>query len=142
MWAYVWPLLLIVASNTVYHIISKSTPANVNPFASLAVTYFIGAAAVLVFFFISPDGRKFTSAFKELNWTSFAMGAAIIGLEVGYIFLYRAGWNISVGSLVANISLAAALLIIGALFYKESLGLKQILGMVLCAGGLILINLK
>jgi drug/metabolite transporter (DMT)-like permease len=75
-----------------------------------------------------------------LNWTSPLLGIAIVGLEFGYIMAYRAGWNISVGSLVANILLALALIPIGILFYQEGFGLNKILGAILCIAGLILIN--
>ena len=38
MWNYIWPVLLVVGANTFYHICSKSTPDNVQPFATLVVT--------------------------------------------------------------------------------------------------------
>ena len=37
MWNMIWPLLVVVGANTVYNISAKSTPADVNSFASLAV---------------------------------------------------------------------------------------------------------
>lgn len=36
---YIAPLILVIFSNTMYHLVSKRTPANVNPFAALVVTY-------------------------------------------------------------------------------------------------------
>jgi drug/metabolite transporter (DMT)-like permease len=53
---------------------------------------------------------------------------------------YRAGWKISVGSLVANIALALMLIPIGILFYKEGFGVNKMLGAIFCILGLILIN--
>ena len=115
MWNYIWPVLLVVGANTFYHICSKSTPDNVQPFATLVVTYLV-------------------------NWTAFAFGLCLVGLEFGYIQLYRAGWSVSVGPLVCNIALACVLLVIGVLLYKETLHLTQVLGMLLCVAGLILVN--
>ena len=60
-------------------------------------------------------------------------------LEVGWIYMYRAGWKVSVGSLVANIGLACTLLLIGVLFYKEVLTLRQLAGILLCMGSLFLL---
>jgi uncharacterized membrane protein len=68
-----------------------------------------------------------------------ALGIAIVGLEFGYICIYRAGWKIGVASLVANISLACVLLLVGLFVYKEVITLKQLLGMGICAIGLMLI---
>jgi len=42
--------------------------------------------------------------------------------------------------LVANIGLACVLLLVGVILYKESISVRQILGMVLCVSGLILIS--
>lgn len=91
-------------------------------------------------FYLSKPDKSFLESFKGLNWTSPALGMAIVGLEFGYIMAYRAGWNISVGSLVANIILALALIPVGIFFYQEGFGLNKILGAILCIAGLILIN--
>ena len=44
MWSMIWPILIVVGANTFYHICAKSTPENANAFASLAITYGVGAA--------------------------------------------------------------------------------------------------
>ena len=41
MWNMIWPLLIVVGANTIYNISTKSTPSDVNAFASLATSYFI-----------------------------------------------------------------------------------------------------
>jgi multidrug transporter EmrE-like cation transporter len=64
----------------------------------------------------------------------------VIGLEAGFIFLYRAGWKVSTGPLVANAIVSLGMIVIGLLFYKESLSIKQIIGIALCMGGLVLVN--
>jgi drug/metabolite transporter (DMT)-like permease len=61
-------------------------------------------------------------------------------LELGNILMYRVGWNISIGSLVANILLGLALIVIGYLFYKETISAKQLAGIAFCILGLVLIN--
>mgnify|MGYP000511721095 CR=1 FL=1 len=43
--AYFWPLILVVASNSVYHICAKSLPESVDPLASLTVTSIVAARA-------------------------------------------------------------------------------------------------
>lgn len=47
MLGYVWPMALIVISNTVYQICAKSQPEGLNPFASLVVTYGVSALVSL-----------------------------------------------------------------------------------------------
>ncbi len=139
MWNYIWPLLVVVGANTIYNISAKSTPTDVNLFASLAVSYAIGMVLSLVMFFITSENKNLIAELSKTNWTTLALGVAIVALEFGYVCLYRAGWNISVGTLVANISLACVLLVIGILLYKETVSIKQIIGMVISAIGLFLI---
>ena len=139
MWNMIWPLLVVVGANTIYNISTKSTPSDVNAFASLATSYFIAMLGSVVMFFITSDSKNLLVEVSKTNWSALALGIAIVGLEFGYICIYRAGWKIGVASLVANISLACVLLLIGLFVYKEVITLKQLLGMGICAIDLILI---
>ena len=134
------PLALVVVSNTFYHIFAKFTASKANPFLSLTVTYIVAATLSFLAFLFLGERKSVIEEASNLNWASYALGIAIIGLELGYIYFYRAGWKISVGSLVANITLACVLLIVGILLFKESLSLRQVIGMIVCALGLVLIT--
>ena len=135
----IWPILVVVGANTVYNISTKSTPTDVNSFAALALSYLIGAICSVIMFFITSENKNLFSELTKTNWTSLALGIAIVALEFGYICIYRAGWKISVASLFANISLACVLLIVGMLLYRETISVKQIIGIAFSAIGLILI---
>ncbi len=136
----VYPIILIVISNIFYHICSKSTPDNINPFASLTVTYLVGAAFSAVLFFIFSKGGNIIEEYKKINWTTWVLGLAIVGLEAGSIYMYKAGWNISTGQLVHSAILAICLIFIGVIFYKEHFSASKIAGIVLCMVGLFFIN--
>lgn len=140
MWNMIWPLLLIVISNCFYNICAKSMPEETNAFGALTVTYLIGAILSAVLFVISVKPGRMVSEISKVNWIPFMLGTAIVGLEAGYIFLYRAGWKVSIGALTANICLAVALLIIGCLLYKETISIKQVAGIIVCGIGLFLLN--
>lgn len=140
MWDMLWPLLLIVGSTCFYNICTKSTPENMNPFGGLTVTYLIGAVVSAILFVSSAGRTGVVTEIHKVNWTSFILGLSIVGLEAGYVFLYRAGWKVSKGSLTANICLAIGLLFIGAMLYKETISLRQFLGIVVCGIGLFLLN--
>lgn len=140
MFKYYLPVIIIVGSNVFYHIFAKSIPQQLNPMISLVVTYLAGAIIALILFFITEPARDLISQVKLVNWVPVVFALAIVGLEYGNIMLYRAGWNISVGSLVCNISLAVILVFVGILIYKEVISLYKIIGIVLCIAGLIFIN--
>jgi drug/metabolite transporter (DMT)-like permease len=140
MFMYVFSIILIVASNVIYNICQKSTPENANPFSALFITYLIATLLTVIMFLFNKTDKNLFQSFKDLNWTSITLGISIVGLEFGYLMAYRAGWKISLGSLVANIALALMLIPIGILFYKEGFGLNKIFGAIFCVIGLILIN--
>ena len=141
MFQMLWPVLMVIGANTLYNIATKSTPGNVNPFASLVLTYLTAAAlAAIAFFALSPE-KNLLAAWGKANWSAFALGGAIVFLELGYVYLYRAGWKVSMGSLVANVGLACVLLVVGAMFFREGIGLRQLLGMAVCGVGLALVTL-
>ena len=78
--------------------------------------------------------------FSKANWTSAVLGIAVLALEFGYMCIYRAGWKVSTASVIANIALACVLVFVGMLLYKETITLRQIIGMLVCAAGLYLIG--
>ena len=140
MFMYVFSVILVVASNVLYHICQKSTPENANPFSALLATYLIASSLAIIVFHFDEGGKNLLQSFKNLNWASVVLGISILGLEYGYLMVYRAGWKISLGSLVANIALALMLIPIGILFYKEGFDLNKAIGAAFCVIGLILIN--
>lgn len=140
MWNMLWPLLLIVTSNTFYHICAKSVPGEINAFGSLTVTYLIGAAVSAAAFIASVKPANALAEMGKLNWAPFVLGLAIVGLEAGNVFLYRAGWKVSRGSLTANICLAVVLLFVGYFLFRETISARQLAGVAVCAVGLFLLS--
>ena len=137
---YYWPIIMIVGSNVCYHICAKSVPESINPLASLGITYIISAASAIILYFLTSPVKNLATEYGNLNWTAFILGITIVGLEFGSISMYKLGWNISTGSLVANIALAVILIFVGVLLYKETITTQKIIGIGLCLAGLILIN--
>lgn len=137
---YIYSIILIVFSNIVYNISQKSTPHSTNPFVPLLVTYVTAALLTLVSIFVFKSDKGIVESLHQVNWTSFILGIAIVGLELGYLLAYRAGWNISAGSLVANILLAVSLIPVGVLLYNEVFELNKMIGVAFCILGLVLLN--
>lgn len=142
MFKYIWPLLLVVLSNTFYQICAKSVPEKMNPFASLTVTYAVGAVASLAMFFVLNRNGNLIAEYKKINWAPFILGIVIVGLEVGYIYAYKAGWAVSTAQIVQAAVLAVILIFVGYFLYKEELTWNKIVGIIICLGGLALINKK
>lgn len=141
MWKMIIPIVMIVLSNCIYHICSRSTPNGVNAFGTLMITYLVGTLLTGFIFLIIVKPENIVFELNKINWSSIVLGMAIVGLEAGYIYAYRVGWQVNTAPLVANTLLAVALIIIGALMFNEGISLKQGVGIVVCLVGMILINI-
>ena len=140
MFSYLWPMALLILSNTVYQVCTKSVPEGMDPFASLTVTYLIGAAASLALSLVLNPGGNLLAEYRRLNWAPFVLGVVIVGLEAGWIFAYKAGWQVSTGFIVQSAFLAVTLLLVGYFLYHEALTLNKLLGVAICLVGLFFLN--
>ena len=142
MFNYVWPIALVIISNVVYQICAKSVPKEMNPFASLTVTYVVGAIASTVLFFVLEKSGNLVKEYSKLNWAPFVLGIVIVGLETGWIYAYKAGWQVSTGFIVQSAVLAVMLLVVGYFLYHETFTWNKVVGVVICLIGLVFINYK
>ena len=135
-----WPIILAVFSDVFYQICAKSTPKTLNPFASLTITYLVGAAVSVMIYFVTSNGQNLFAEWKEINWTTFILGLAIVGLEAGSIYMYKVGWNLNTGYIVKALILSIALIAVGYFLYKEEFSATKVTGIAVCLVGLYLIN--
>ena len=142
MFSYIWPIALLVLSNVMYQICAKSVPEGMNPLASLTITYLVAAAVSGILYFSLSKDPNLIHEYSKTNWVPFAFGFVLVGLEVGFIYAYKAGWQVSVASIVQNSFLAVALIVVGYLVYQEALTWNKIVGIIICLAGLGVINYK
>jgi uncharacterized membrane protein len=142
MLSYIWPIALVVLSNTLYQVCAKSVPEGMNPLASLTVTYLVGAAVSCALYFILNRNANLLREIRLTNWAPIVLGVVIVGLEVGFIYAFRAGWQISMAQIVSSAVLAVILIFVGYLLYHEAITWNKIVGIVICLAGLVLINYR
>jgi uncharacterized membrane protein len=142
MLSYIWPIALVVLSNTLYQVCAKSVPEGMNPLASLTVTYLVGAAVSCALYFILNRNANLLREIRLTNWAPIVLGVVIVGLEVGFIYAFRAGWQISMAQIVSSAVLAVILIFVGSLLYHEAITWNKIVGIIVCLAGLVLINFR
>ena len=135
-----WPIALAVLSDIAYQLASKSTPEAMNPFASLTLAYLVGAAASALIYLVTSRAGNLFQEWRLANWTTLVLGLAIVGLEAGSIYMFRVGWEVSVGPVLKNAILAVALVAVGYLAYREPVTFTKLAGIGACLIGLWLLN--
>ncbi len=142
MFSYIWPIALAILSNVLYHICAKTTPEGIHPFASLTATYLTGAVLSAVLYYVLAPQANLVKECSRLNWAPFALGIVIVGLEGGWLYAYKAGWQVNTGFIVQSAFVSVLLLFVGYFLYREALSWNKLLGTAICLLGLVFINLN
>lgn len=135
-------LVLAIVCTVGYHLVLKLTPAGASPLLSLLVTYGLVTLLFGALLLLSPGGFEWRQELRQLNWTALALALVIVGLDLGFLFLYRSGYEVSLGALVTQSAAALVLLGIGVAVFREQLTAANAAGLVLCLAGLWLVNRK
>ncbi len=133
------PFAVAVGGTLLYHLAQRSIPREVNPFIATIIAYLVGIVLCAVCAFVLPSSRPLRASLGETNWAVFALGLAAAAIELGFLLAYRAGWKISLAAVAVNIAVTLLLIPIGLLVFKDQLSARNIVGLVLCLLGLILV---
>jgi drug/metabolite transporter (DMT)-like permease len=133
------PIVLMALATALYHVAQKSVPAQISPMLSLVVNYTSALVLTLLILPFYPHVAGASWSLREVNWASYAVGVSIVGVELAVLLAYRAGWRISLASVVGNVATALLLVVVGLLYYHERLSGKNLAGVALCLVGLILV---
>ena len=85
-------------------------------------------------------GTGLMQEYTHLNWAPFVLGIALVGLEVGSIYMYRVGWNVNNGYMMQSICIMIALVFVGLLLYHETLTPRKLIGIIICLIGVVFLT--
>lgn len=142
MFLFYFSISLAICSSALYHFAAKSTPSNVNFTVSLLVTYAVAFIVVLFTFFFFPAKSGIMAELRQLNWASIGLAIAIVGIEFGFLLVYRAGWNLGIAAVLTNVVASLILLPVAIFFFKDKISWINILGIFVCLAGLVMLNWK
>jgi drug/metabolite transporter (DMT)-like permease len=142
MFLFYFSITLAIASSALYHFVAKSTPSNVNFTVSLLVTYAVAFVVTLLGFFFFPATNGITTELRQLNWASIGLAIAIVGIEFGFLLTYRAGWNLGIAAVLVNVVASLILVPVAVLVFKDRVSWVNILGILVCLVGLVMLNWK
>lgn len=132
-----WPIGLIVFCSTAYQVGVKEISTGIHPLTALVLTYLSASfASFILYFFLAPQGENRKKEIFPWNPSALGLGFSIVGIELGVVYMYRAGWTVQTSFILTNSLIVAALMAAGALFYKEKLKLRQLAGVVLTLAGI------
>ena len=140
MFLFYFSISLAIGASALYHITTKSTPANVNFAISLLVTYAIAFIATLFTFFFFPVQDGVSAELKKLNWASIGLAIAILGPEFGFLLTYRAGWNLGIAGVLVQVVASLILVPVAIFVFRDKISWLNVLGIFVCFAGLMMLN--
>ena len=142
MFLFYFSITLAIASSALYHFSQKATPTDVNPAVAILVTYAVAFCLTLILFFFIRSKIGFLAEVRQLNWASYLLAFSIVGLEVGFLLVYRSGWNLGIAAVLTNVAASLLLVPIAIFVFKQRLSLVNLIGILVCLGGLVMLNWK
>lgn len=142
MFLFYFSITLAIVSSALYHFSQKQIPAGVHPVVSIIVTYLASLALCFILLVFLPPENGLAAAFQQLNWASYLLALSLVGLEVGFLLVYRVGWNIGLAAVLVNVVASLILVPVAILVFKDRLSPINIVGILVCLAGLVMLNWK
>ena len=139
---FYFSIMLAILSSTLYHFSAKSVPSNTDFATSLVVTYSVALVVTLIVALLFPAQNGLAFELKRLNWSSFLLALAIVGIEFGFLLTYRAGWHLGIAAVLVNVVASLILIPVTIFFFKDKISWINILGILVCLAGLVMLNWK
>jgi drug/metabolite transporter (DMT)-like permease len=137
---YYVSISVAILSSALYHISQRATPKYVNAPLALLVTYAVAMTLTAALLYFMPAKQGLMVEVRQLNWASYLLALSIVGLEVGFLLVYRSGWNIGLAAVLVNVAAAVILVPVALLIFKDRLNWINIAGILTCLAGLIMLN--
>ncbi len=130
---------IAIASVALYQIFIKAIPAEINPFIALITFYSTALIFTLIAAKFAPIATP-QSSLSGFSWAAVAVGIAIVGIELGYLLMYRSGWHLAAAPLIVMGGTAVLLVPIGVFALRQPWSAKYSVGILFCMCGLYLLS--
>jgi hypothetical protein len=87
-------ICIAIASSSLYHFSQKSTPGSANPAVALLATYVVAIGLTLLLLIFVPAQGRPLAPLGRLNWVRYVLALSTVGLEAGFLLVYRSGCRV------------------------------------------------
>ena len=131
-----------IAGAVGYQYFVKRVPATLNPIISVIAMYVAVMALSIVLLVLFPAEGDLYHHFRQLSWIQLALAVSVIMIELGFLLMYRYGWNLSIGNLVTGVIINIILVGLGVTLLGEKVSFVNVIGIALCIFGVALISYR
>jgi multidrug transporter EmrE-like cation transporter len=109
---------------------------------SVIAIYLVGLLVCIVLLPFFLPTNQIIPHVQKIGWPQIIVGFAIVGIEIGFLLMYRSGWTLSTGYIMTSVAVNIGLLLIGLLFFGEKLSVVNVTGILLCIVGVAMVGFK
>ena len=135
-------MIIAIISVVFYQLFQKGISANVNPAVSLIITYAVAMVFSIGLYFAIPSSETIVDSFKNANYASYLLGIAVVGIEIGFLLIYRTGWKLGIAAPFSSSVTNVMIILISLLIFKEHITGIKLIGLLFCIIGVSLISMK
>jgi drug/metabolite transporter (DMT)-like permease len=134
--------ILAITGAIGYQYFIKRVSNTINPIVSIFGMYIavLVFSAVLLPIFSGQGGLQ--KHFRQLSWIQVALAASVIMVEVGFLLMYRYGWQLSTANIVTGVFVNILLVGLGLILLGEKVNGLNVVGIILCIIGVALISYR
>jgi drug/metabolite transporter (DMT)-like permease len=125
-----------------YQYFVKRVPTSLNPVVSVIGAYIAVLILAIMLLPLFPAEGGIIKHVRQLNWVQLAIAVSIFMLELGFLLMYRYGWDLSTGNLVTGVIVNLVLLGLGIVVLDEKVSLVNAIGVVICIVGIVLVGYR
>ncbi|MFR6110441.1 MAG: hypothetical protein ACLUIQ_02800 [Dialister invisus] len=128
---------LCVLADVIYQVCEENIFRD-RSFGCAGVTYLV-SAAVCAGLYYGMGGMDLFADMFHARLAAAGIGFAVTGLEVGCVYMYKAGWAMNVGFILYTAMIVAVLLVVGAVLYGEAVSFTAMAGLIITSSGMYMI---
>jgi drug/metabolite transporter (DMT)-like permease len=125
-----------------YQYFAKHVPETLNPIVSVIVMYLVVLVLGVILLRIFPAESGLRYHLRQVNWIQIAMAVCVTMGQLGFLLMYRYGWNLSTGNIVTGVFVNIILVGVGVALLGEKLSLFNAIGIILSILGVVFISLR
>jgi drug/metabolite transporter (DMT)-like permease len=125
-----------------YQYFVKRVPVSLNPIVSVIGIYIAVLALGVALLPLFPAEGGLRQHIRQLSWIQLALAVSIMMIELGFLLMYRHGWNLGAGNLVTGVFINLILVGLGVTLLGEKVSPVNVIGIVLCILGVALVSYR
>jgi drug/metabolite transporter (DMT)-like permease len=134
--------LVAVLGGLSYQSFVKRVPVTLNPLVNVVAVYIAVIVLCVALLPLFPLEGGLVKHLRQLSWLQPALAVSVTMTELGFLLMYRYGWNLSTGNLVTGVFINVVLVVIGIGLLGEKLNIINLIGIALSILGVALIGYR